>query len=79
MITFEQALSKAKFIAEDVDMYIEQDNAWLFRDPSRGSGASGSPFFAILKSDGRVCNYMTYAIEFYDSDTSPLDKKPIKI
>lgn len=63
MISYEEALKKAKELKENIDACDEYDTAYLFKARSEEYSFGGDGACVILKDSGKAINQL----EFYDN------------
>ncbi len=62
MITYEEALAKARDLQKGVNKCTEFEDAYAFFTDNGEYRIGGDSPIAILKEDGRALNFISYAI-----------------
>lgn len=63
MITYDEALSKAKELKKDIDFCVEYSDAYMFGLKSEENEIGGNPCI-ILKETGKAINIVEYFDEY---------------
>ncbi len=65
MITFEEALAKAKQRKPNIDGYSEWDNGWVFTSNADAGyvGGYGHTSIVVRKSDGKILDMPSFVYE----------------
>lgn len=66
MITYEEALSKAKSCRNDIDYVTDQTDAYVF-SKKNDFGFGGNSPVTVLKDSGECLNYLAFLDGDYDS------------
>ncbi len=74
MITYEEALKKAKELKRDIDHCCEEKHAYVFTSKADEMSIGGSGPCVILKENGRAINMTEYAMNY---EYSPIKKYEI--
>jgi hypothetical protein len=67
MISYEEALKKAKGLKESIDKCYEYDSAYMFASSEDKRSIGGDGPCVILKESGEAIS-RTHFFEFYDAD-----------